>query len=133
MTNKLFSSLGSLCFSLVALVAIPACAVADGEGDEDITETAGTTGGKLDQEKLDRAMEAEQPTPSDDDDRRRMDSDALATGLQLDSDAKFDERRPATDGVEVAGSDAVGQDDAMIDGSIDLADVLESLRLRNVR
>jgi hypothetical protein len=132
MTNKLFSALGSLCFSLVAFASIPACAVADGEGDEDMMETAGTTGGKLDETKLDRVEESEQPTPTDND-HRRMDSGAIATGLQVDSDAKFDERRPATDGVEVASDDTAEPSDATIDGSIDLADVLESLRQRNVR
>ncbi len=132
MTNKLFPSLGSLMFSLVAFASIPACAVADGETDDEISDTAGTTGGKLDETKLDRAEEAEQPTASDTD-RRRMDSDAIATGLQIDSDEKFDERRPATDGVEIASDDAAEPSDPAIDGSIDLADVLESLRLRNVR
>jgi hypothetical protein len=130
MMNKLFSSFGSLCFALVAFASIPACAVADGE-DEDMMETAGTTGGKLDETKLDRAEEAEQPAPTDND-HRRMDSGAIATGLQIDSDTKFDERRPATDGVDIASDDTV-EPDATVDGSIDLSEVLESLRLRNVR
>ena len=133
MSNKLFSSLGSLLFSLVAFVSIPACAVADGETDEEISDTSGTTGGKLDETKLERAEEAEQPT-STDTDQRRMDSDSIATGLQVDSDAKFDERRPATDDVAVSDEGSMEPTDALIDdGGIDLADVLLSLRLRNVR
>jgi hypothetical protein len=113
MSNKLLS-LGSLCFSLVAFVSAAGCAVADGSGDES-DEYVDTT----DDIKLDRLTGNELPRP--DTTPRR--------------EGRYTDEVPATDDVEIeqiAGSEE--SDEARIDdGSIDLGEVLESLRLRDVR